>query len=274
MSIRLVVLDIDGTIAGESNQVNPAVIATIQRVQEQGIAVALATGRMFSSALRFHSTIQSTLPLISYNGALTKHPHTGVVLREKPLPTAIALEILEHFEQPHLRPHLEVHCYHDDQLYVREITAETEIYMDRSQSLAKETPDLRQIIERNTIKMLAISRNPSLMAKLMAELGQRHNSQDVHLTQSTEIYFEVTHPQANKGLAIKHLAEEVLGITPGEILAIGDNFNDLEMLKYAGIGVAMGNAPRDVKAVADWVTADVEADGVTQALEKFCLGLD
>lgn len=271
MLVKLVVLDIDGTIAGESNQVNSVVVETIERVQKRGIPVALATGRMFSSALRFHRTIQSTLPLISYNGALTKETSTGTILRERPLPTAIALEILDYFEQPHLRPHLEVHCYHDDQLYVREITPETEIYMDRSGAMAKETPDLRRIIEQTTIKMLAISRNLTLMEKLMAELGQHHSCQDVHLTQSTDIYFEVTHPQATKGLAVKHLAEELLGITPGEVLAIGDNFNDLEMLQYAGVGIAMGNAPREVKDVADWVTADVEADGVRQALEKFCL---
>ena len=272
MSIKLVVLDIDGTIAGVSNQINPTVVRTIHQVQSRGIQVALATGRMFSSALRFHQTIQSTLPLISYNGALTKHPHTGTVLREKPLPTAIALEILAHFERPDLQPHLDIHCYYNDQLHVRHITPETHIYMERSGAMAQASGDLRSIIELgSTTKMLAISRNAPLMAQLMAEMGQKLRGQAVHLTQSTEIYFEVTHAEATKGLAQKHLAEDVLKLDPHEILAIGDNFNDVEMLKYAGVGVAMGNAPPEVQKVADWVTADVEADGVSQALAKFCL---
>lgn len=120
--------------------------------------------------------------------------------------------------------------------------------------------------------MLAISRNAPLMAQLMTELGQKLQGQNVHFTQSTEIYFEVTHAEATKGLAVQHLAEEVLGISPKEILAIGDNFNDLEMLQYAGVGVAMGNAPPEVQARADWVTGDVEEDGVSLALTKFCLG--
>ncbi|MFM1841737.1 MAG: hypothetical protein RLZZ490_470 [Cyanobacteriota bacterium] len=270
MGIKLVVLDIDGTIAGESNQVRPAVVETIQRVQDQGIAVALATGRMFGSALPFYDQIQSTLPLIAYNGALTQHPHSQEILRQWPLPTAIALEILDYFESPDLRQKLEVHCYHNDQLYVREITPETERYMARSGMAAQAIGDLRIMIERSTVKLLAISQNNQLIQSLITELRQQYSPQDVHLTQSTDIYFEITHPQANKGLAIQHLTEDILKLKPENVLAIGDNFNDREMLKYAGIGVAMGNAPDPIKAIADWVTDDVEADGVKQALEKFC----
>lgn len=271
MAIKLVVLDIDGTIAGVENRVRPAVVETIQRVQGQGIAVALATGRMFSSALPFHQQVRSTLPLIAYNGALTQHPHSQEILRQWPLPTAIALDILATFESPDLRGEIEVHCYHNDQLYVREITPETERYMARARVNAEAIGDLRIMIERGTVKLLAISPNSQLIQALMVELRQQYAPQDVHLTQSTDIYFEITHPHANKGLAIQHLAEDILGLQPDNVLAIGDNFNDIEMLKYAGIGVAMGNAPDPIKTLADWVTDDVEVDGVSRALEKFCL---
>lgn len=271
MAIELVVLDIDGTIAGVDNHVRPAVLQTIQRVQDQGIAVALATGRMFGSALRFHEQIQSTLPLIAYNGALTQHPHTQDVLRQWSLPTAIALEMLAYFERPDLHHLLEVHCYHNDQLYVREITPETERYMARSGMNAQAIGDLRIMIEQGTVKLLAISPDHQLIQALITDLRQQYSPQAVHLTQSTDIYFEITHPLANKGLAIQHLAEDILGLQPENVLAIGDNFNDLEMIKYAGTGIAMGNAPNPIKAIADWVTDDVEADGVKQALEKFCL---
>lgn len=270
MSIKLVVLDIDGTIAGASNQVNPGVVEAIGQIQAQGIPVALATGRMFCSALRFHRTVGSPLPVISYNGALTKNPASGEILRHRALPTDVALDILTYLEQPQLQPHLDVHCYHEDQLYVREITPETHVYMARSGAIAKAAGNLRPIVERSPTKMLAISRNAPLMANLIGDLAQRHRSADVHLTQSTEIYFEITHAQATKGLAVQHLAEELLGLAREEVLAIGDNFNDLEMLQYAGVGVAMGNAPQPVQAVADWVTGDVEADGVREALIKFC----
>ena len=80
---------------------------------------------------------------------------------------------------------------------------------------------------------------------------------------------EVTNPFVNKGTAVRYLAEELLGLTSDNVMTIGDNFNDLEMLEYAGIGVAMGGAPQPVQAIANWVTSSVEEDGVAIAIEKF-----
>jgi hydroxymethylpyrimidine pyrophosphatase-like HAD family hydrolase len=70
---------------------------------------------------------------------------------------------------------------------------------------------------------------------------------------------------------VKYLSEELLGLQAEEVMVIGDNFNDLTMLDYAGLGVAMGSAPEAVKAVADWVAPEVEADGVAVAITKFLL---
>ena len=91
------------------------------------------------------------------------------------------------------------------------------------------------------------------------------------MTQSTPIYFEATHPQASKGFGVRFLAEELLGIDANQVMAIGDNFNDLEMLEYAGLGVAMGSAPEAVKEVSQWVAPHVEKDGVATAINKFLL---
>ncbi|MGD1940558.1 MAG: HAD family hydrolase, partial [Leptolyngbyaceae cyanobacterium] len=83
--IRLLVLDIDGTIAGHANEVTEGVKAAIAEVQAQGIQVAIATGRMYRSAVRFHQAVQSQLPLLSYQGALSKDPVSGKVYRHTPL---------------------------------------------------------------------------------------------------------------------------------------------------------------------------------------------
>ena len=84
-------------------------------------------------------------------------------------------------------------------------------------------------------------------------------------------FFEATHPAVNKGTAVQYLTQKILGLQPGNVMTIGDNFNDVEMLQYAGIGVAMGNAPSEVKAIANWVAPDVENNGVALAVEKFLL---
>lgn len=266
MAIRLVVLDIDGTIAGESNDISPGVLEAITKVQAQGIPVALATGRMYRSALRFHQKIQSSLPLITYNGALTQDPQTGAVHRHCPLEAEIALEIWRYFQDlPETSP-LELHCYHQDQLYVPAITEQTQNYLARAGVTALEQEDLEPLLKKEPTKLLAISPDSPWLRRLQGDLRSRLTEEQVYFTQSTDIYFEITHPQATKGQAVQHLAETLLGLSASEVLAIGDNFNDLDLLQYAGRGVAMGNAPEGVKAVADEVTADVEADGVAQVL--------
>lgn len=272
MDIRLLVLDIDGTIAGESNSVREPIRAAIQLAQDQGIQVALATGRMYHSALPFYHNIGSKLPLIAYNGAFIKDPQTEKSYRELSVTPDIAIALLDHLEQPQFKSRLDVHCYYDDQLYVREITLETERYKLRSGAKPVVVPDLRTIAERSSLKLLVVTQEAPLIQELMTHFSDRFSEDELHVTQSTEIYLELTHPQANKGSAVRHLAEDILGFAPEQVMAIGDNFNDLEMLQYAEIGVAMGNAPPEVQAIADWVTIDVEEDGVAIAIQKFLLG--
>ena len=124
--IKLLVLDIDGTIAGQSNTLSHPVKEVIAAVQAKGIKVAIATGRMYCSALRFHQEIGSTLPLVAYQGAWIQDPNTQEIHRHLSVSREIALQLLEYFEQPDLRSLLSVHFYINDQLYVREITKETE----------------------------------------------------------------------------------------------------------------------------------------------------
>jgi hydroxymethylpyrimidine pyrophosphatase-like HAD family hydrolase len=80
---------------------------------------------------------------------------------------------------------------------------------------------------------------------------------------------EALHPVANKRAAVSYLAEKIMALQPENVMSIGDDFTDVEMFQYAGISVAMGNAPVEVKAYADWVTASVEDDGVAQAVERW-----
>lgn len=270
MDIRLLVLDIDDTIAGKSNTVSDGVRQAIELVQNKGIRVALATGRMYYSAKRFHDLIASDLPIISYNGAWIQCPLTGVRHYHFPIASEIASELFSYFEQPEWLNKLEIHCYIDDRLYVQEITPKTEIYRKRSGIEPVLVEDLRSILEQETTKILAIG-EPQYIGKLLSNLQQIYPREKLYLTQSTPVYFEATHPQASKGFGVRFLAEELLQIKADQVMAIGDNFNDLEMLEYAGLGIAMGNAPDPVKQVSQWVAPDVEKDGVALAIKKFLL---
>lgn len=269
--IQLLVLDIDGTIAGESNQIREPVKQAIKAVQAKGVKVAIATGRMYCSALRFHQDIGSDLPLLAYQGALIKDPATEKIIRHLPISKEMALRLLDYFEQPELRSLLSVHFYINDRLYVREITRETKIYAERSNIEAIAVGDLRNALTSEPTKVLALSDDTDVIERLMGTLRQQYTPAELYLTTSVATFFEATNPWVNKGTAVRYLAEEILGLQASNVMAVGDNFNDVEMLEYAGIGVAMGNGPAEVQAIAHWVAPSVEEDGVAAAIEKFIL---
>ncbi len=269
--IRLLVVDIDGTIAGPANCVSDRVLSALQQVQAKGIPVALATGRMYRSAVRFHQIVQSTMPVISYQGAWIQNPQDKTLHQHTPLPGQLAAALIDYFSQPHLQPHVSIHLYLDDQLHVQEMLADTQAYIDRAGITPILVNNLRSLLDRSPTKLLAMSQNTQLITNALADLKTRYSSNQMYLTTSVDTFLEATHPAVNKGNAVNYLAESVLGITPQQVMAIGDNCNDLEMLQSVGIGVAMGDAPEIVKAAADWIAPNVEADGAAIAIEKFLL---
>ena len=269
--IKLLVLDIDGTIAGHSNTLSTTVKEVIAAVQAKGIQVAIATGRMYCSALRFHQEIGSTLPLVAYQGAWIQDPHNHKIHRHLPVSREIAQELLEYFEQSQWRSLLSVHFYINDQLYVREITKETESYQQRCGVNPIPVGDLRQVLNHEPTKVLALCDDANLIQQLLGNLRRRYKPTELYMTTSVATFLEAANTHVNKGNAVRYLAEEILGLESHNVMTIGDNFNDVEMLEYAGISVAMGDAPAEVKKIAHWVAPSVEADGAAVAMEKFLL---
>ncbi len=270
-TIRLLVLDLDGTVVGDSNQINPVVKQAIAAAQARGVQVAIATGRMFRSALRFHQDLGITLPLMTYQGALIKDPATDELLRHLTVPQDLAIQILDYLEQSDLQQQLSIHCYKDDRLFVRTLTPGSTDYAKRSNIEPIPVGDLRSLVqEGEPTKILALSEDTALIDQLWRSLSQCYTPDQLYFTKSVPTFLEATHPLANKGTAVHFLAEK-LGLDAGNVMAIGDNFNDLEMIQYAGVGIAMGTAPDAVKAAATWVAPDVESDGVAAAIEQFIL---
>ena len=271
LDIQLLVLDIDGTIAGQSNDIREPVKQAIAQAQAKGIQVAIATGRMYCSALRFHQEIGSTLPMLAYQGAWIQDPATQKIYQHLPLSRTTAEQLLDYFETEPLRSLLSVHFYINDQLYVREITPETKVYAQRAEIVPLPVGDLRQALTAEPTKVLALCEDTAIIDQLLGSLRQQYTPAELYLTKSVATFFEATHPGANKGTGVRYLAEEILGLAAHNVMAIGDNFNDVEMLEYAGLGVAMGNAPDGVKAIAKWVAPGVEQDGAAAAIEAFIL---
>jgi len=267
--IRLLILDIDGTVTGEFHSIRQPVIEAVQAAQAQGVQVAIATGRSYQSALPFYEKICSTLPLIAYDGALIREPQTGIVHRHLSIEPQVAVQLLDYLEHHESEEHLSIHIHIEDKIFIQNFNTTTLAYLEQFQLQATPVSDLRQVLDQGLTKVKALSRDSQLLNSLQQHYN--YNPTKLCLTQYEEISLEAVHPNVNKGTAANYLAETLLALQPEQVMAIGNEFNDVEMLKYAGIGVAMGNAPEAVQAIADWVAPSVEADGVAAAIQTWIL---
>jgi Cof subfamily protein (haloacid dehalogenase superfamily) len=268
--VRLLVLDIDGTILDESNRIRSSAAQAIHSAQRRGVAVAIATGRRYQSSLLAYDSMGSTLPLICYEGALIQEPNTGVVHRHWPLEPRVAAQILDHTERLSLSGRLSVHFYIQDRVYASNLNGASIKYFEGSKVEPIVVSDLRQLLDQATTKAMVLSDDVQVIARLSSQLKNSSSRTQVKQYRSITL-LEAFDPSVNKRAAVSYLAEEIMALRPENVMAVGDDFTDIGMLQYAGIGVAMGNAPMAVKASADWVTTTIEKDGVARAVERWIL---
>lgn len=264
MKYKLVAVDIDGTLVGEDLVIRDNIRRALHQCAQQGLVVTLATGRMFQSTKPYAEKLGLDVPLITYNGALVKHSGTGEVYHHRTIPLELAHEIVRLCKE--LGLHL--HTYVDDEYYVEEYSDWSRRYEEISGVTGHAVGDLEKFLTREPTKFI-ISEEPEKLEQYIDYLWEKL-SPKLYLARSRPIFLEILHPSVSKLEGLRFLGE-CLGIQLSEMMAIGDAYNDVEMLKGVGLGVAMGNAPPDVQAQADWVTAGIEEEGLVVALEKFIL---
>jgi len=269
--IRLLVLDLDGTIVDKSNHIRDSVAQAVDLVKGRGVAVAIATGRRYQSSLPAYDFIGSTLPLICYEGGLIRDRNTGFTHRHWPLEPQVVSQILDHTERLSLDGRLSVHLHVGDDLYVSNLNDASRKFFEGSTIVPIVMSDLRPLLmNRATTKVMVLSDDVESITRLSTQL--KNSESRTRITEYKSItLLEAFHPTVNKRLAVRCLVEEIMALRPENVMAIGDDFTDIEMLEYAGVGVAMGNAPAAVKACADWVTTTIEEDGVARAVERWIL---
>lgn len=261
---KLVAIDMDGTLLTDDLTVTPGTIETIQKAVAKGAVVTIATGRMFASAKQYARQLQLNVPLITYQGAIVQDMEGTEVLYERPITEAISEQLVDIATKKGL--HFQV--YQDDQLYSAVENERLKIYAEKVHVPYSIAPDLKTVIGKGFTKGLFIE-EPEVLDELTIELREIFGN-EVHIAKSRADFLEITHPEANKGDALLHLAKQ-LNIHPTEIIGIGDNFNDRELIEQAGLGVAMGNAVDEMKAIADYITLSNNDEGVKHVIEKFIL---
>jgi Cof subfamily protein (haloacid dehalogenase superfamily) len=291
VSYSLVALDLDGTVLSRDLEIAPAVLRTIVAARARGVHITLATGRMFGATLPYAELLGVEDPVICYQGALIRHPQTGEIYDHVGMPGAAAAEAIDLLRASDIF----VIAYIDERLWVAERRPELDTYMRWHPEGAEVVvaPDLADLVASTSARLLsqgasAVSADlaglaaeasptkllflaePSVVEREVARLAE-HFAGRLTVLRSHALFGELTAPGISKGAALQTLAAR-LSIPREQVIAIGDQENDLPMIEWAGLGLAMGNAIPEVRAAADAIIPSVEEAGVAWAIERYVLG--
>jgi Cof subfamily protein (haloacid dehalogenase superfamily) len=284
MAIRLIALDVDGTLLTSAGEVSPAVRGAIREVVARGVHVTLATGRRLYAAREYADALGFRLPLILHGGAVIQESSTGAVLYEDALPPDVLRETVAISLSHGFQPVLLESPAHGGRLYTGPMEVENratrEYLITRDGVTRTDHATLATLGNILSVATFDDELPPLLTLRdaLIAALGDRISrliDRPVTATSSVRTFaLDLFNAGCGKGKALAHLAAQE-GITLAETMAVGDYLNDLEMLTAVrdggGIAVAMGNAEPELKAVATAEVATNDNDGVAEAIHRFVL---
>jgi Cof subfamily protein (haloacid dehalogenase superfamily) len=270
LPIGLIALDLDGTLVGDDLLLRERTTAAIAAALERGVSVSIATGRMATSALRFARELGIRDPIVAYQGALIRaipdagDERLGRLLFHRPLAAAATREVIEWTRSIGLDPHVN----HLERFVIRADDPRAEDYSAFLGGRAVIVDDLIAWVRRPVSKVIAVAEQPIDHAVL--EVARTRFEGRAAVTISHPRFLEFLRPGVSKGAAVGWLARRA-GVPLANVLAIGDQFNDLEMIAAVGHGAAMPHAPRPVRAVARYVAAPLADEGVAQLIEQLVL---
>jgi Cof subfamily protein (haloacid dehalogenase superfamily) len=272
--IRLIGIDVDGTLLDNQGHMPEANRTAIHEAVAAGIHVALVTGRSYPFARPVADSLPSSISLIVSNGAVERRMDGSTVARRL-LDRAVAREVLGR-----TRPYRDAAALIFDRDADRQIFFETmdwehpgrKAYWARNQWLIAQSVPLEDALEEDPIQVM-FNGHCDMVQTLMAELRRDASAYAVSLTEYVHRDFsliDVTAPEATKGRALAWRAAQ-MGISADEVMAVGDNFNDLDMLEFAGTPVVMGNAVEGLKTRGWHLTGHQDAPGLAEAINRFAL---
>lgn len=276
MAIKLVAIDLDGTVVNEELQIADQVIADLQRAeQEFGVKVIIATGRMFPSTIKFSKMVGLNNPVIAYQGAMIRDLEGLITEPDRPaeaFPTlyhqGLAIDTVKELIEIINERQLHANLYINDILYTNQFNEKSWYYKMITGVTPIEAPDFYQVLKDDPLsypsKIMIIDDECKQLAEdLKTQFGSK-----LHICLSRKDFCEIVDADVSKWRAIEHLMQ-LYGLDKSEVMAIGDQENDIPMILGAGVGVAMGNAPQSIQTIADFVTKPISENGVSHALEKF-----
>ena len=264
--IRAVFFDLDGTLLSPDSELRPVVLAVLDSLKEAGVAVGLATGRLYESTKPYAEQVRCTAPIVLLNGARVVGPSGQPCYYQAYLPAHVGHDVIAEARQRHIH----VNLYWEDRYFVEDLGPYGRAFVDKEHYLPIVVEDLEAKLSRDPVKLLLIGEPRELEAcrrVCLERLGER-----VQMVFSEPNFLEVLPPGVTKGTALERAAK-LLEIPLSEIAAFGDGPNDADMLARAGVGIAVANARREARAAADFVTRGTHDTGVLEGLSLLFPGL-
>ena len=258
--------DLDRTLIGEDALLRPRTVTAIGAARDAGIHVLLVTGRMFRSVRRYALAAGITDPVVCYQGAVVADPVSGEFLRHVPMPDDGAREVIATIEALGYT----ILVYVDDELYVARETLESDAYAGFQHLDVHAVGDLLAWLPKPPTKLVVVG-DPAELDRLEVKMKE-HFGGRLYISKSLPHFLEFASPEVHKGSGLDFAAARV-GFTRERSVAFGDGENDVELLRWAGYGVAVANAHPKVLAAADFVCPSVDDEGVAQVIEAY-LALD
>jgi Cof subfamily protein (haloacid dehalogenase superfamily) len=276
MRLRLLALDLDGTILDPYGRLTGGVREAVDAARRRGLRVVLCTGRRFRRALPAARELELTGSIVVHNGAVVKDIESGRTEVERYLPADLYAEVLATLRETG-SPLVYVDRYHEGTDILTERRDRAHLfqneYLDDNAEFTRVVDDLAERPRRDVIMMSAMA-NLETLERLRSRASDRFGDRvSTHLLMN-KVYrgyiLEFLSPRSGKWSALRTIADH-LGVAPEEIAAIGDDDNDVEMIREAGLGIAMGNAVEAARAAADVVVRSNAEGGVVGAIERVLL---
>ena len=273
MDYKLICIDMDGTLLSDKKIISDRNLRAIKLANERGARIAVCTGRIFTSADFFSDMLAVQSPVIASNGAYIIEKHRDEVVYKATLGIERCKKLLEVFRKHDIYPHY----YTSDTIFTEKLIYSSSFYMEVNKTLPKNNQvkivlvhDWDEVFykyEKEIFKGIGVDDDLEKIQKAKAFLI---DMEEFEVVSSHFDNFEAMNRGVSKGNACKILAD-YYGIAREQVICIGDSENDLSMIKFAGLGIAMGNADKDVKEAAQYITDSNNCDGVAKAIEKFVL---
>lgn len=261
-AIRLVVSDLDGTLLSSEHRLTGPVKETIREFRKRGGLFTFATGRPLLTAAAFASELQLELPYILCNGSVMAE--NGKLIDSIAFQAGELAGLLEEADDAGV----DAFMFHEESITVFRTTDTVHEYESKERFLCTPTSRNSDEWKSAAVQKIILMGDVPLIRKLWqthaAGFGDRFSA-----FQSEDNYWEIVPGGRSKGAALRRLAD-ALGVRREETMAIGNQMNDLDMICYAGVGVAVANSPEDLKAEADYVCGAGYGEGVIEAMERFC----